>query len=146
MGSEASSSMVLFIAALAAAAIAGGAMAGVIGEMTLEFRERGSGLTEAIGTDIAIINDPKNVPYDDPENNLTIYVKNTGSEILNTEQLTVLVDGVDKEFNATLVGDNDRWTKGVVQDLTVVVELASGDHRVRAVYTPNVGDTLDFRI
>lgn len=146
MGSEASSSMILFIAALAAAAIAGGAMAGVIGEMTLEFRERGSGLTEAIGTDIAIVNDPKNVPYDDAENNLTIYVKNTGSEILNTEQLTVLVDGVDREFNATLVGDHDRWTKGTVQDLTVVVDLASGDHRVRAVYTPNVGDTLDFRV
>lgn len=146
MGSEASSSMILFIAALAAAAIAGGAMAGIIGEMTMEFRERGSGLTDAIGTDLAIINDPKNVPYDDPENNLTVYVKNTGSQTLNTEQLTILVDGVDKDYNATLIRDRDRWTTGTTQELTVVVELDSGDHRVRAVYTPNVGDTLDFRI
>lgn len=146
MGSEASSSMVLFIAALAAAAIAGGAMAGVIGEMTLEFRERGSGLTDAIGTDLAIINDPKNVPYDDGANELTVYVKNTGSRALTTEELTILVDGVDEDFNATLIQDGERWSTGTVQDLTVDVDLDGGDHRVRAVYTPNVGDTLDFRI
>lgn len=146
MGSEASSSMILFIAALAAAAVAGGAMAGIIGEMTLEFRQRGQGLTQAIGTDLAIVNDPKNVPYDDANDNLTIYVKNTGSQTLITEDLTVLVDGDHESFNASLLDDVDRWTTGTVQEVVVDVNLASGDHRVRASYTPNVGDTLDFRI
>lgn len=147
MGSEASSSMIIFIAALAAAALAGGAMAGVIGQMTVEFRERGQGLAEAIGTDLAIVNDPENVPYDDPENNLTIYVKNTGSNTLTTESLTMLVDGTRETFNATLVTDEaDQWTTGTLQELIVEVDLGSGDHRVRASYPPNVADSLDFRI
>lgn len=145
MGSEASSGMILFIAAITAAAVAGGAMASVIGKMTYQVQERGEGIADAMGTDLSIVNDPQNVPYDSTENNLTLYVKNTGTTTLVEEEVLVLVDGMHRTFNTTLLDGASRWDRGITAELTVDADLSTGDHRAKVVHTPNVADEMDFR-
>ncbi len=145
MGSEASSGMILFIAAITAAAVAGGAMASVVGKMTFQVQERGEGIADAMGTDLAIVNDPQNVPYDAGAEELTLYVKNTGSTTLLEEELLVLVDGTHTTVNTTLLDNATRWDHGVTAEVTVNVTLTSGDHRAKVVHTPNVADEMDFR-
>jgi len=144
MAGEVATGLVLFISAVAVAGLAAAAMTHVVGGMAGELRERGEGLSAALSTGIAIVNDPVRVPYAAGE--LTLYVKNTGSRTLITEELTVFVDGVHRSFTAELLDGETSWRPGVVAKLTVSVTLASGDHRAHAVYTPNIADGMDFRV
>jgi flagellar protein FlaG len=143
MGSEVGSSLVMFIAVLAVAGVVAAGLSTAIGSMAVELDQRGESLADAIGTDIAIVNDPENVPYD--SNTLTIYVKNTGSRSLIAEDLTLLVDGDYNSFDDRVI-DEDKWAPGTVLEANVTVSLSSGDHKVRALYTPNVNDDIEFRV
>lgn len=145
MGTEVTSMMVVFIGAVAAAGVASAAIVGVVGDMTFEFREQGTHIAEAMGTDLNLVNDPQNVPYDDGASNLTLYVKNTGSRALVANETSVFVDGRFRNFTADLLGSADRWVHGTVMALYVDVDLASGDHRAKVVHTPSVSDVMDFR-
>lgn len=146
MAGQTASSMILFIAAVAAAGIAGVAIAGVIGNMALELQDRGNTMADALGTDVAIVNDPANVPYDSTSNNLTLYIKNTGSHTLTAPNLMILIDGTAEDFNHTLRDDATSWSEGVVLEAWVIVDLAAGDHQAHAIYTPNISDDLEFRV
>lgn len=145
MGSETTATLVIFIATVAAAGVASAAVVGVIGDMSIELRQQGKNVVSAMGTDLAIVNDPKNVPYDDPD--LTIYVKNTGSETLVSEEVTVLLDGTHANFTFALLDGADRWSDGVVAELTVDAPGLGNneDHVVRVIHTPSVHDTMNFR-
>lgn len=145
MTADGSTTMIIFIAAVTAAALASAVMVGVIGDMTVELRDQGHNLARALGTDLSIVNDPQNVPYDDPD--LTVYVKNTGSAELFPEELTVFVDGVHRDFTSTFLDGATSWTQGVVAELTVTAAGLGNneDHTVRVVHTPSVSDDLDFR-
>lgn len=145
MSSETTSSLVLFIAAIAIAGIAAGAMATVVGSVANELRDRGNSLADSVATDLAIVNDPDNVPYDDAANELTLYVKNTGEVRLTSEELFILVDGQHATFNATVLGTETEWKPGTVLEATVSVDLATGDHRARLTYN-TVSDKLEFRV
>ncbi len=146
MASEVGSSLVLFIAVIAIAGLAAAGLSKAVGTMALEVDDRGQRLAEAIGTDIAIVNDPENVPYDDAENKLTIYVKNTGSRSLVSEDLVLLVNGQYEEFTDRNMEDRDGWPRGTVLEANVTVDLATGDHRVRVLYMPNIADEIEFRV
>lgn len=143
MGSEVGSSLVLFIAVIAIAGLAAAGLSKAVGSMAVELDQRGQSLADAIGTDISIVNDPENVPYDG--STLTIYVKNTGSRTLVAEELLLLVDGQYVEFEERHL-DGDSWAQGTVLEANVTTSLDSGDHRVRAVYTPNIADEIEFRV
>lgn len=145
MASEVGSTLVLFIAAVGLAGVVGAGLASSLGDVALSMNRQGEVLADAIRTDVAIVNDPDNVPYDDANDELTIYVKNTGSRTLTENDLVILVDGTHESFNGSVV-EEDRWSQGTVLEATVDVNLASGDHTVRALYTPNIADQLDFRV
>lgn len=144
MASETTSSLVLFIAALAIAGIAAAAMAGVVANMAGELQERGDAMAQTIGTDIAIVNDPDNVPWDG--STLTIYIKNTGSAILDANETTILVDGQHATYTTKHLDGFESWRTGVVIEYTVTPATApSGDTRVRAAYN-TISDTIEFRV
>lgn len=137
--------MILFIAAVGVAGLVAGGLSQAIGQMAVSLDDRGDQLAEAIENDIDIVNDPNNVPYDDAADELTLYVKNTGSRSLIEDDLTILVDGHHRDFSSSVV-DGGNWTTGAVLEVTVDVDLASGDHTARAVYTPHISDRLEFRV
>lgn len=137
--------MILFIAAVGVAGLVAGGLSQAIGQMAVSLDDRGDQLAQAIENDIDIVNDPSNVPYDDAANELTLYVKNTGSRTLIEDDLTILVDGHHRSFSSSVV-DGGNWTTGSVLEVTVDVDLANGDHTARASYTPHISDTLEFRV
>lgn len=145
MSSEVSAMMVMFIAALTAAGLVSAVVIGVVGDMSNQLRDQGDNMADAIGTGLAVVNDPKNVPYSDPD--LTIYIKNTGSRTLANASLTVLLDGRHENITAnSLLGDADRWSPGVVNEITVEEPGLGGDHAVKVIHTPSVSDEMEFRI
>lgn len=146
MSSEVGSSLVMFIAAIALAGVVAAGLSQTVGSMALEVDDRGQAMADAISTDLAIVNDPENVPYDSGTNTLTIYVKNTGSRKLVEEELTLLVDGQHETFDARNLDGKDAWPEGTVLEANVTVDLSNGDHRVRALYTPNIADEIEFRV
>lgn len=145
MSGDASSSLLLFIVALVVAAMAAGAMTSVVGGLALQLQERGHVLTDAMGTDLAIVNDPVDVPYNATSHVLTLYIKDTGTVSLTPQDLSIFVDGRYAAFNYTLLGGARGWDPGTVLQTNVTAVLSAGDHRARAVHTPNIADTLDFR-
>ncbi len=145
MASEVGSTLIMFIAAVGLAGLVAAGLTQAIGQMAISVDDRGEDLADAIGTDLALVNDPDNVPYDDGSNQLTLYVKNTGTKTLTDSELTILIDGQHESFDATVL-NADRWSKGTVLQVTVSVDLDTGDHTARALYTPNIADTLEFRV
>lgn len=144
MASETTSSLVLFIAALAIAGIAAAAMAGVVADMAGELQDRGDAMAEAIGTDIAIVNDPDNIPWDG--STLTIYIKNTGSSTLAANETTILVDGQHATYTTKHLDGQESWRTGVVVEFTVTpADTPAGDTRVLAGYA-TVSDHIEFRV
>lgn len=144
MASEASSSLVLFVAAIAIAALAAAVMAHVVSSMANELRQRGDDMADTMGTDIEIVNDPQNVPWDGT--NLTIYVKNVGTTPLKEGELLILVDGEHASYTVSLLDGAESWRPGDVAEYTVDPATdPSGDTRVSVTYEV-VSDDLSFRM
>ncbi|MBS3817760.1 MAG: hypothetical protein KGY76_09390 [Candidatus Thermoplasmatota archaeon] len=69
-----------------------------------------------------IINDPAEVPYNETENNLTFYVKNTGKYRIDMSQIVIGLDGKPHNVNGSAVdilGNKTRWTAGTVAKINV---------------------------
>ncbi len=145
MASEVGSSLLLFIAAVGVAGLAGGVMAGVVGDMSSTLRDRGTQIADAMSSSITVVNDPNNVPYDPTSNTLTLYVKNTGSSTLVTEDALVLVNGMHRDATFHVIADTAAWRSMTVLEITVDVELDPGDHEV-LVSVGTVTDRMQFRV
>lgn len=143
MASEVGSTLLLFIAAVGVAALAGGVMAGVVNDMASELRQRGGAMADALGTDVAIVNDPDNVPHNTTQ--VTIYVKNTGSTTLAPANLLVLVDGQHVPTTDQLLEGANKWHPQGVLEVTATVALTAGDHSVHVSYE-TVSDRMTFRV
>lgn len=133
MASVSISHVILFIAAVAVAAMVATTATGVADDVSHALRGTGSDLGDQLDANFAIISDPgSNAIYDDNTTTVTILVKNTGSSVLPTDPKLVdtLVDGeLVRESNVTVV-DGDYWRPGNVARITVNVSLSKGSHRV----------------
>ena len=138
--------MIFFVAAI----IIAGSMAGVflsVGfSMATSINNSSSSLEEQMNTELRIINDPAAVPYSN--NNLTIYVENTGNSLVIPSTLAVMLDGVYiNDTTYQILGpSNERWGPSVVLQINIVEPLASGDHYVKVVTKSGVSDSMSFRI
>ncbi len=111
MASDASvTHMIFFIAAVVVAASMAGVFISVGYEMAQKIDVESEAMTEAMQSEIAIINDPAMVPYDGTS--LTIYVENTGSSTLTTQGLFVMMDGSYTNDTALQVLGSERSAMG----------------------------------
>lgn len=145
MADASASALILFIAAVAVAAGVAGMMTTTVQDISSSVDVRGDSVSSEIRSDITIINDTgSDGLYDADENELTLYVKNTGSEPLTPADATidVLIDGQYVEIDTLeTLGDGERsWRPGEVLELTLTVELED-EHRV-LVHTNNNEDTV----
>ena len=143
MGSEAVSSMILFIGAVAAAGVVAVALGATTNHYTTGLRERTEDIELELATRIAIVNDPTRVPG----NPLTLYVKNTGSTDLTIEDFVILYDGnLRTGWTSTVNGVADSTLEPGETVVIVVVGLnvANGNHAARVVTGPGYSDDLEF--
>ncbi|MCX9083909.1 MAG: flagellar protein G [Candidatus Methanoperedens sp.] len=103
-------------------------------------------LTEQLKTDITIINDPRIIYYSG--GNYSFYVKNTGTQELVTDYVTVLLDGKmipETDLNKTVDG-SQTWKTGDVLIIKAKVTLSTGDHNLRIITQNGIEDTFPFTI
>ncbi|MCH7661456.1 MAG: hypothetical protein IH933_13040, partial [Euryarchaeota archaeon] len=79
---------------------------------------------------------------EDNSSTLTLLVKNTGQNTLQTESssLDVLLDGqYQPDPEIEVVSGGERWSSGAVAEVTVTLDedLESGDHRVTVIVNGN---------
>jgi flagellar protein FlaG len=147
MGSDASvTHMIFFIAAVLVAGSMAGVFLSVGYEMAKKIELESESMTEAMQSDIAIINDPAMMPYDGTS--LTLYVENTGSSTLMTSGLFVMMDGsyVNDTVLQVVGRSGAEWIPSTVLQITINISLVPGDHNVKVITGDGEADSLTFRV
>jgi flagellar protein FlaG len=150
MGSASISHLIIFIASLLVAASVAGTLIVGVEQVSDSVDQQSEDMTQQIDTEIRVISDPaSNAIYngdsEDGEDNsstLTLLVKNTGQNTLQTESssLDVLLDGqYQPDPEIEVVSGGERWSSGAVAEVTVTLDedLESGDHRVTVIVNGN---------
>jgi flagellar protein FlaG len=137
--------MLFFIAAIVVAVSVAGVLIGVSNSMANEIRLKSDSLASEMGTEITIINDPRQVPYSN--GTLTLYLKNTGDITLNYNGIGIFIDGQYLDGLAiTSEEGSPYWQPTHTLELQVTVALEPGDHMAKVVMPNGVSDTMAFRI
>lgn len=136
MASVSASHMILFIASILVAASVAGVLTDTVGDLSNAIDDTGLQVSDDVRTDVEIISDSgSDAVYNASSENITLYVKNTGSSRLGPDSSTVdvLVDGrFETDVTVTLLGDAATWGPGEVVRLDISESLASNeDHRVQ---------------
>lgn len=142
--SGASTQLIFFVSALIVATAVVAVAANGVYKITNGIDQKSDNVENELLTDIAIINDPEEVPNDP----VKVYVKNVGRTVLNQDLVTVIVDGVmETGCTMTLSGsDSSHWEPSSVLTVSIDMELATGDHTIKVITENGVSDVLSFRI
>ena len=146
MASVPVSHLILFIASLVIAAGVVGTITTGVDRVSAAVEDAGIDATEQLRTDVTIISDASAGVYNESSDNVTLLIKNTGTQRLNPDGsgLEIVFDGRYVPPSATdgelvSAGDGAAWDRGDVLRLTIDVNqlegtsdgLAAGtDHRV----------------
>jgi flagellar protein FlaG len=142
MASVSVSHMILFIASMLIAASVAGVFTTTVDQLSQAIDDQGLSVADDVRTDVEIISDNGTgaCVYDcDGNGNLTLLVKNTGSQRLSTDTsvLSVLVNGRFQppgDVTATPLGEATSWGPGDVVRLEIAASgLSSGDHRAKVI-------------
>lgn len=151
MASVSVSHMILFIASMVIAASVAGVFTEQVNDLSNALVDQGLDTSEEVRTDIEIISDSGSQIYDRNGNdNVTILVKNTGSEdlIAEEDQIGVIIDGEYKpSFNVTVLNEpNPTWHTNEVVEIQVNEGAAfpTGDHRVKIIVNGDE-EVFEFR-
>jgi flagellar protein FlaG len=102
-------------------------------------------LSEQLKTDITVINDPEIIPNSSRLIH-TFYVKNTGIQELDTNYITLIIDGtMVTNLNKTIQEGGQTWLTGDVLMINATVPLAAGNHNLRVITANGIEDTFPFR-
>jgi archaellum component FlaG (FlaF/FlaG flagellin family) len=140
--------LIFFIAAIFIAVALVGSFTYVINDLNDAMESRGVAESKSIRSRIEIINDLTTMPYDDTTDELDIYVKNTGAQVLYPNQTLMLIDGMDHNYTVGYVGGASEWSPGVTVVFTVedCVFSSNSDHFVKATASYGASDRKEFRI
>lgn len=150
MASVSISHMILFIASMLIAASVAGVFTTSVDRLSGAIDDQGLQVSDDVRTDVEIISDNGTgacVYNCGGNDNLTLLVKNTGSQRLSAQpdQIDVLINGQFQpvsDKHVEVLGDTDTWDRGSVIRMNVTEPgLSSGDHRARVIVN---GDEEDF--
>ncbi|QLG28459.1 flagellar protein G [Halorarum halophilum] len=149
MASGGVAEMVLFIAALLVAASVAGTLTSEVTRIGDAISDRSLDVASDVRTDVEIVSDPATGVYNASGNdNVTVYVRNTGSSSLLAEPSTfdVLLDGTYQgDVSVAAMQGGAMWHEGEVVELTIrTTGLDPGDHRLKLVVN-NDEEVLIFR-
>jgi flagellar protein FlaG len=129
--------MILFIAGIVVAVGVAGALTGQVQELSGAIDDTGLDVAEEVRTDVEVISDAGSQVYNaSGGQNLTLYVRNTGSARLDAAGSTVdlLLDGRYESALSVTVLDGPSWGPTNVARLDVSVgSLSPGDHRAKVI-------------
>jgi len=151
MASVSVSHMILFIASIVIAASVVGVFTDSINQVSEAIDDRGVAVSENVRTDIEIISDAgSDAIYDSGSGNVTIHVKNTGTETLpaRADLIDVFVNGsYATEFEVRLLDGAETWRASEVVEVEIDVNDGGGfpgDHRVKVIVNKDE-EVFEFR-
>ncbi|MDG6223963.1 MAG: hypothetical protein QCI82_00440 [Candidatus Thermoplasmatota archaeon] len=121
MAGTAISELIFFVAALIVSSAVAVAFIDVADNYSKGLRDEAALLRADMTSSLTIVNDPGMVPYDNISQNLTFYIKNTGSSELSVQDVIVSANGTVSGGNGTLVlivGGGSIWVPGSVVQVT----------------------------
>lgn len=138
MAGVSASHLIIFIASMMVAASVVGVFTDSVNQLSEAIDEQGVQVSSDVRTDIEIISDSgSSAVYNDSGNdNVTLHVKNTGSERLPARagQIDVFVDGqYQTDVTVTLLDGASSWHSGEVIEVEISKTLDTGDHRVKLI-------------
>lgn len=144
MASVSVSHLIIFIAAMLVAASVAGLLTNTVDDISNAIEEQGFSTSDEIRSDITIINDPGAGVYDNDTNELTLYVKNTGSTELstNSDNIDLFVNGIftgveDEDIEVLPEDEESRvWGRNDVVRITIADNsdyVNPGQNRVKLV-------------
>jgi flagellar protein FlaG len=142
--SGASTQLIFFVSALIVATAVVAVAANGVYKITNGIDQKSDSVEKDLMTDIAIINDPDEIPNDP----VRIYVKNVGRTVLNQNYITVMLDGIAvTNYTLTLSGSTSSyWDPASMLTISIDQNLTEGDHSVQVTTENGVSDKLSFRI
>lgn len=137
---------IFFIAAIVISVSVVGVFAKVINDFTGSIEDKSNRLNDEIRTEIQIINDPTGVPFFN--DNLTIYVKNTGRTTIINSSLVVLVDGERVNITEFSTPDGALWHTGITANISISTPKidAERDHTLKVIVMHGASDHIVFRV
>lgn len=149
MASVSVSHMILFIASMLVAASVAGVFTDTVGQLSNAIDDQGLQVSQEVRTDVEIISDSgSSAVYNDTGNeNITLHVKNTGSQTLPSDgqSVNVFVNGrYETDVNVTLLDGAEVWRPGEVVQLEISEPDLSGDVRVKVVVNGDE-EVFEFR-
>lgn len=142
--SGASTQLIFFVSALIVATAVVAVTANGVYKITNGIDQKSDIVEKELLTEIAIINDPDEVPNDP----VMIYIKNVGKTVLNQNYITVILDGM-LVTNSTLTlsgSTSSYWDPASMLTVSIDQDLGTGDHTVQVTTENGVSDKLSFRI
>ncbi|MDS0281994.1 flagellar protein G [Haloarcula onubensis] len=149
MASVSASHLILFIASMMIAASVAGVFTDSIGQLSGAISEQGFDVSSEVRTDVEIISDSgSDAVYQN--GNITLYVKNTGTERLAAEsgQLDIFVNGqFATAYEVTRADGDGAWQPGTVVrvDIDPPQSSLSGDVRVQLTVNGDE-EVFNFRV
>ncbi|WP_049922544.1 flagellin [Halopiger djelfimassiliensis] len=154
MSGASATHLILFVASLVVAAGIAGTVIVEVNQLSDAIETRGTGVADEIQTEIAIISDEKqsDAIYNDSENELTVLVKNIGSETVPVDAQIVdtLIDGRyvsndEVTVERVDVSGSDSWRPGGVIEVTIANQSVSGDTEIAVIVNGNE-DSIDVHV
>jgi flagellar protein FlaG len=149
MASVSSSTLILFIASILVAASVAGTMTNGVSRLSDALGDRSIDVSNEIRTDIDVISDPgSDAVYSESNGNVTLLLKNTGSQTLSTDPdtLDIIIDGQYATAVSTrVVGEDTDWEKGAVLEVEIDRSLDAGSHRAVVIVNDH-RETFEFRV
>jgi flagellar protein FlaG len=115
MAGSAVSELIFFIAAIMISSAVAVTLIDVIDDYSSDLRDEASVLRGEMRSDMILVNDPQNVPYETGTGNITFYFKNTGTGDLSIDDLVVSANrtvGTGSNLTVQLLGGGSRWSPG----------------------------------
>ena len=150
MASVSVSHLILFIASMMIAASVAGVFTSSIGQLSGALSEQGLDVSSDVRTDVEIISDSGSDAIYDGNGNITLFIKNTGTETLAVDPgvMDILVNGqFATTYEVSRVEGSGSWQQGDV--VRVVIDppqdSLSGDVRVQVTINGDE-EVFEFRI
>ncbi len=146
--SNGTTELLFFIGAVVIATTIVAVLAGGIQSISAGVSDRSNSISDTLKSDISLVNDPGEVPNDP----VKLYVKNTGVSTLDTNYLSVVLDGeILGEYDVSYVDtpgflDDSLWGPGEVVKVEVTTDLSAGLHSAQVTMSGDVSDRIDFEI
>ena len=140
--------VIFFIGAVVVAGTVSGVFIAITMNVSTSLSERGDRLQEQLDTEFKIINDPDSIPLSGDSNYRIFYLKNIGSNQIETSNTTfqIFIDGdivnqAHYNFTDTSIRAGEYTSIYILQSL-----IAVGDHALRIVGPLAIDDEFTFTI